>query len=153
MGLSCGPPVSSQLAVTLTTATRVRRNNKTALQPKRTRMVATLLKKRRVEVAVSSAEHSSLRLTIVTGSHMLAPRIVLRYLQRPVTFHITCPLPYAASCSLPSRSFTINISLGHSACTMCSSRSLAASSIDYRDILSSYIIYLYGLTVLHLRNS
>ena len=91
MGLSCGRPVSSQIAVALTTATPVRGNNKAALLTKRTRMVTTPLKKRRVEVAVSFAEHSSLRLTTMTGPHMLAPRIVLRYTQRLDTFPLPSP--------------------------------------------------------------
>ena len=91
MGITCVPPVSSQIAAALITATQMRGNNKVALQPKRMRMVANPLKKRCVEVAVSSAEHSSLRLTTMTGSHMLAPRIVLRYMQRLVPFPLPCP--------------------------------------------------------------
>ena len=137
MGRTCGPQVSSQIEAALTTVTQMRGNNKVALQPKRMRMVTNPLKKRCVEVAVSSAEHSSFttydndRISYVGASHSSPIHAETRYVPSFL------PLLCAASCNLPSRSFTINISLGHSARTMCSSRSLAASSTGYRNILST----------------
>ena len=109
MGRTCGQLVSSQIEAALTTVTQMRGNNKVALQPKRMRMVTNPLKKRCVEVAVSSAEHSSLRLMTMTGSHMLAPSSPIHAETRYVPSFL--PLLCAASCNLPSRSFTINISL------------------------------------------
>lgn len=108
MGLSCRPPVSSQIAAALTIATRVRGNTRAALQRKRTRMVATLSKKRPVKVAVSSAEPPFFRLN--DNDFMLVPWIVLRYTQSLITIHILYPPSCPASHNLPSRSFAINIS-------------------------------------------